>query len=366
MATTRSARAAAARAAARQLVDLPTDALGLVLYQLTLAHDIAAVAPTCHALCDAAKLARKLRPFSPEVVMLNGVGFRSYIFCRADGRPHYLRAMNSMENSMFGVAARACAPSQLQQINGVDWGLAMLNGVRVNTCRNVTTPSARCSTVLIMAPSSGLSDNDVLLCCVAALPDGVHFVVGLGRRPIQRRALVKLYHVDGTLVHTFKGHTGSVYAVAVTPDGRHIISGSDDKLVKVWNVASKSLVSTCAGHNQAVWSVAVMPDGQRILSGSCEVYHDTGPGSCQTAWIRMHRLDGTLVRRFSHHTSTAMALVPLPDNTHALSGSRDYTVKLFNVNDGAVLRTFNAAEHSREVPSVPGAAARRPPLRQRR
>ena len=30
----------------------------------------------------------------------------------------------------------------------------------------------------------------------------------------------------------------------------------------------------------------------------------------------------------------------LPDNQHALSGSRDHTVKLFNVNDGAVLRTF--------------------------
>ena len=30
----------------------------------------------------------------------------------------------------------------------------------------------------------------------------------------------------------------------------------------------------------------------------------------------------------------------LPDNQHALSGSVDKTVKLFNVNDGAVLRTF--------------------------
>ena len=34
------------------------------------------------------------------------------------------------------------------------------------------------------------------------------------------------------------------------------------------------------------------------------------------------------------------SLVALPDNQHALSGSRDKTVKLFNVNDGAVLRTF--------------------------
>ena len=35
-----------------------------------------------------------------------------------------------------------------------------------------------------------------------------------------------------------------------------------------------------------------------------------------------------------------MTAVALPDNQHALSGSRDKTVKLFNVNDGAVLRTF--------------------------
>ena len=42
---------------------------------------------------------------------------------------------------------------------------------------------------------------------VAALPDGVHFVVGLGAANHQHCGEVRLYHVDGTLVHTFKGHT---------------------------------------------------------------------------------------------------------------------------------------------------------------
>ena len=42
-----------------------------------------------------------------------------------------------------------------------------------------------------------------------------------------------------------------------------------------------------------------------------------------------------------------MALVALPDNQHALSGSWDATVKLFNVNDGAVLRNFT--HHARPV-----------------
>ena len=98
------------------------------------------------------------------------------------------------------------------------------------------------------------------------------------------------------------------------------------------------------GHTGFIYAVAVMPDGHRILSGAC--YRN--PGTGLVAPIRMHRLDGTPVRTFLHHegTATAMDLAPLPDNTHVLSASRYYTVKLFNVNDGAVLRTFNAAEPS--------------------
>ena len=138
--------------------------------------------------------------------------------------------------------------------------------------------------------------------------------------------------------------------MAVTPDGQHIISGSFDKLVKVWSVASKSLVSTCAGHTSFVFAVAAMPDGQRILSGA------------RDKTVRVWLLDGTLENTFELHTTTVRALVALPDNQHALSGSFDKTVKLFNVNDGAVLRTFT---HHTRGGDLPGAAARRPPLRQR-
>ena len=70
----------------------------------------------------------------------------------------------------------------------------------------------------------------------------MHFVVALGNEELG--VYIRLYHVDGTLVHTFKGHTQSVMSLAVTPDGQHIISGSKDTLVKVWSVATKSLVST--------------------------------------------------------------------------------------------------------------------------
>ena len=63
----------------------------------------------------------------------------------------------------------------------------------------------------------------------------------------------------------------------------------------------------------------------------------------------MWLLDGTLESTFNHHRpdhdaflvehdAMVLALVAMPDNQHALVGG--ITIKLFNVNDGAVLRTF--------------------------
>ena len=68
----------------------------------------------------------------------------------------------------------------------------------------------------------------------------------------------------------------------------------------------------------------------------------------------MWLINGTLQNTFQLHTHWLYALVALPDNQHALSASGDYrytgsapdnTVKLFNVNDGTVLRSFKHHTH---------------------
>ena len=55
----------------------------------------------------------------------------------------------------------------------------------------------------------------------------------------------------------------------------------------------------------------------------------------------MWLLDGTLKNTFERvQSGTVRALAALPDNQHALSGSADFTIKLFNVDDGAIVHTF--------------------------
>jgi WD40 repeat protein len=67
-------------------------------------------------------------------------------------------------------------------------------------------------------------------------------------------------------LHTLKGHTNWVSAVAVTPDGRQIVSGSWDKTIKVWDAVSGRLLRTLEGHRSWLTHVSVTPDGLSLIS----------------------------------------------------------------------------------------------------
>ena len=71
----------------------------------------------------------------------------------------------------------------------------------------------------------------------------------------------------GDLERSLEGHTGPVRAVAVSPDGHRIVSGSNDHTIRIWNLDSGCLERILEGHTDEIWAVAVSPDGHRVVRG---------------------------------------------------------------------------------------------------
>ncbi len=69
---------------------------------------------------------------------------------------------------------------------------------------------------------------------------------------------------------TLSGHTGTIYGLALSPNGSLLASGSDDSTIKIWNYTSQSTaLKTFSGHTNAVRAVCFVSN-QILASGSLD------------------------------------------------------------------------------------------------
>jgi WD40 repeat protein/tRNA A-37 threonylcarbamoyl transferase component Bud32 len=140
-------------------------------------------------------------------------------------------------------------------------------------------------------------------------------------------------------VNTLSVHTGAVFAIAFSPDGKTFASGSGDKTIKLWKLSTGELLQSLTGHSQAVVTVAISPNGQTLVSGSRD--HTIKLWNLQTGELR-HTLAG--------HTDGVQTVAISSDGQTLVSGSRDRTLKLWNLQTGAVIRTLRG--HTAEIESI--------------
>jgi WD40 repeat protein len=138
-----------------------------------------------------------------------------------------------------------------------------------------------------------------------------------------------------------KGHAETVYAVAFSPDGRYVLTGSFDKTLKLWDAVTGKEIKTFSGpaaHQNLILSVAFSPDGRLLASGASD----------NTAKIWETPLDRPL-RTFAQ-AAGVNAVALSPDGTRLAGAGRDGAIKIWNTADGKQL--FNLTGHTGPITGV--------------
>ncbi|KAL5013551.1 hypothetical protein ScPMuIL_007821 [Solemya velum] len=174
--------------------------------------------------------------------------------------------------------------------------------------------------------------NDVVLCCQ-------------GRTLISASSdtTVKVWNAHkGFCMSTLRTHKDYVKALAYARDKEQVASAGLDRSIFLWDVntltaltASNNLVTTSSlnGNKDSIYSLAMNPPGTVIVSGSTEkILRVWDPRTCQ----KLMKLKG--------HTDNVKALVLNKDGTQCLSGSSDGTIRLWSIGQQRCITTFRVHE----------------------
>jgi len=127
-------------------------------------------------------------------------------------------------------------------------------------------------------------------------------------------------------ISPLKGHTGYVYSIVFSPDGKTLASASADRTVRLWDIDTKREIATLNGHTNIVNSVAFSPDGKMLASASQD--------NTITLWDVKKRegakLQGSQSARNEAHKDHVNSVAFSPDGRMLASASNDKTIRLWD------------------------------------
>ncbi|MFC1707227.1 WD40 repeat domain-containing protein, partial [Planctomycetota bacterium] len=136
-----------------------------------------------------------------------------------------------------------------------------------------------------------------------------------------------------------EGQRPAPNSVALSADGHLALTGGDDGVIRLWDVAAGACLRTLTGHKAAAYGVALSANGRIGLSG--------GADRTLKVWKVM---EGTCTRTLEGHEGVVHSVALSGNARFGLSGGADWTVRLWDLSQGTCLSTLTG--HSRNVEFV--------------
>jgi WD40 repeat protein/serine/threonine protein kinase/two-component SAPR family response regulator len=201
---------------------------------------------------------------------------------------------------------------------------------------------------IAMTPGDPTVLNGGDVSALAYSPDGTQLLSG------SADGRLLLWDVaTGEQVRSFAGHTAFIHQIVFSLDGRFFLSSADDRQLILWDVAGGEPRFVYTHPTDVITAVAFSPDGHLFAGGvgATRYVADFDPEAVRDTRILLWETEtGNEVGQFAGHEGPVTTVAFSPDNRLLLSGGLDAVLRLWDVAGGEQMHRFDG--HSSGIMAV--------------